>query len=224
MQSKGRGFPRGFDLRLQPPDGRQTGTYRSEIAWEDPLRGPFLLKLALMKGHCPKGNALKAPSMNRARGSMAAILMERSVVQISRYLNRHGVPTFSQDTSRLLMCGFCRALRRHVAKLRRIELAHDLSQVSESHPTRSCTSEEDSRLDAEKAARQLRLRGRQMYELRRAGFEWREIARNSRVPMPPCGGVLPRTEAVKTQNAEQTSAKSRLRNQKDSTTGRDCNS
>jgi hypothetical protein len=106
----------------------------------------------------------------------AAGLMERSVVQISRYLNRRGVPAFSQDTSGLLMCAFCRALRRHVAKLRRIELAPDLNEVSERPPTRSCTTEEDCRLDAEKAARQLSKRGRQMYELRDAGFEWKEIA------------------------------------------------
>jgi DNA-directed RNA polymerase specialized sigma24 family protein len=106
----------------------------------------------------------------------AAGLMERSVVQISRYLNRRGLPTFSQDTSGLLMCAFCRALRRHVAKLRRIELAPDLSEPSHRPPARSCASEEDCRLDAEKAARQLSDRGRQMYELRHAGFEWREIA------------------------------------------------
>jgi DNA-directed RNA polymerase specialized sigma24 family protein len=106
----------------------------------------------------------------------AAGLMERSVVQISRYLNRRGVATFSQDTSSLLMCAFCRALRRHVVKLRRIELAPDLSEASERPPTRSCTTEEDCRLDAEKAARQLSARGRQMYKLRHAGFEWREIA------------------------------------------------
>jgi FixJ family two-component response regulator len=31
-------------------------------------------------------------------------------------------------------------------------------------------------LDAEKAARQLSARGRQMYKLSHAGFEWREIA------------------------------------------------
>jgi hypothetical protein len=106
----------------------------------------------------------------------AAVLMERSVAQISRYLNRRGVPTFSEDTSGLLMCAFCRALRRHVAKLRRIQLTPDLSEASERVPSQSCTSEEDCRLDAEKAARQLSERGRQMYELRRAGFEWREIA------------------------------------------------
>jgi hypothetical protein len=106
----------------------------------------------------------------------AAALMERSVAQISRYLNRRGVIAFSQDTSSLLMCAFCRALRRHVVKLRRIELSPDLSEASERPPTRSCTTEEDCRLDAEKAARQLSARGRQMYELRHAGFEWREIA------------------------------------------------
>jgi hypothetical protein len=52
----------------------------------------------------------------------------------------------------------------------------DLSEASKRPPTRSCTTEEDCRLDAEKAARQLYARGRQMYELRHAGFEWREIA------------------------------------------------
>ena len=106
----------------------------------------------------------------------AAGLIERSVAQISRYLNRRGVATFSQDTKNLLMCAFCRALRRHVVKLRRIELAPDLSDASARPPTRSCTTEEDCRLDAEKAARQLSARGRQMYKLRHAGFEWREIA------------------------------------------------
>jgi DNA-directed RNA polymerase specialized sigma24 family protein len=106
----------------------------------------------------------------------AAGLMERSVLQISRYLNRRGVATFSQNTSSLLMCAFCRALRRHVVKLRRIELAPDLNDAPKRPPTRSCTTEEDCRLDAEKAVRQLSKRGRQMYELRHEGYEWREIA------------------------------------------------
>jgi hypothetical protein len=52
----------------------------------------------------------------------------------------------------------------------------NLSEASERPPARSCTAEEDCRLDAEKAARQLSERGRQMYELRHAGFEWREVA------------------------------------------------
>jgi hypothetical protein len=106
----------------------------------------------------------------------AAGLMERSVAQISRYLNRRETPMFAQGTSGLLMYAFCRVLRRHVAKLKRIELAADITALSEPSPPRNCTKEEDCRLDAEKAARQLSHRGRQMYELRNAGFEWREIA------------------------------------------------
>jgi hypothetical protein len=74
------------------------------------------------------------------------------------------------------MCAFCRLLRRHVAKLKRIELAADISALSEPSPPRNCTKEEDCRLDAEKGARQLSERGRQMYELRHAGFDWKEIA------------------------------------------------
>jgi DNA-directed RNA polymerase specialized sigma24 family protein len=102
--------------------------------------------------------------------------MERSVAQISRYLNRRGLAMFSQDTSGLLMCAFCRGLRRYVAKVRRIELTPDISEPSERPPTRSCTSEEDCRLDAEKGARRMSKRGRKMYALRNAGYEWREIA------------------------------------------------
>jgi hypothetical protein len=106
----------------------------------------------------------------------AAGLMERSVVQISRYLNRRGLPMFSQDTSSLVMCAFCRGLRRHLAKLRRIELATDVNALSETRPPQSCTSKEDCHLDAEKATRQFSERGRKMYQLRDAGFEWKEIA------------------------------------------------
>jgi hypothetical protein len=106
----------------------------------------------------------------------AAGLMERSVVQVSRYLNRRGLPMFSQDTSGILMCAFCRALRRTVAKLRRIELADDVNALSQTHSPHSCTSKEDCRLDAEKATRQFSERGRKMYKLPDAGFEWKEIA------------------------------------------------
>jgi hypothetical protein len=155
-----------------------TVSSKSPIWWDqelDPTGKPIRLDVRsaareVWKDACNQTRALLGEPCE------AAGLMERSVVQISRYLNRRGVATFSQDTSSLLMCAFCRALRRHVVKLRRIELAPDLSEASERPPTRSCTTEEDCRLDAEKAARQLSARGRQMYKLRHAGFEWREIA------------------------------------------------
>jgi DNA-directed RNA polymerase specialized sigma24 family protein len=155
----------------------------------------------------------------------AAGLMERSVVQISRYLNRRGVATFSQDTSRLLMCAFCRALRRHVVKLRRIELAPDLSEAPDRPPTRSCTTEEDCRLDAEKAARQLSARGRQMYELRHAGFEWREIAQKLSTTDAAARAEFSRElKRGRLKLTKKCPTKTDSRDQKDSTRQRDCNS
>src|SRR5579883_2188956 len=45
-------------------------------------------------------------------GWHALNLLEASVSQISRYLDRHRVPVFERDISRLLMRSFFRALRR----------------------------------------------------------------------------------------------------------------
>jgi hypothetical protein len=39
-----------------------------------------------------------------------------------------------------------------------------------------CTSKEDCKLDAEKTAKQLSRRAQDLYQLRRAGYEWNEIA------------------------------------------------
>jgi hypothetical protein len=103
-------------------------------------------------------------------------LMERSVTQISRYLDRRAVTLSPENTERLLMFAFRRGLRRHAAKFRHIQLAGDINEVSTSPSVRNCTSKEDCRLDAEKAARQLCQRARKMYQLRNAGFEWKEIA------------------------------------------------
>jgi len=108
--------------------------------------------------------------------SDAAGLMERTVSQVSRYLDRIGSAPFAENTNGLLVSAFCRALRRYALKLGRIELVGDISEFSEQPPARSCTTKEDCRLDAEKAARRLSPRGRTMLELRRVGFEWKEIA------------------------------------------------
>jgi hypothetical protein len=156
---------------------------KSPVWWDqelDPIGKPIRLDVRsaardLWKDACTRTQAVLGEPCE------AAGLMERSVAQISRYLNRRGVDFFSQDTNGLLMCAFSRALRRHAAKLRRIELAHDLSEISQPVPSRSCTSEEDCRLDAEKAVRQLSERARQMYELRNAGFEWSEIAQKLKI-------------------------------------------
>jgi hypothetical protein len=106
------------------------------------------------------------------------------------------------------------------SKVRRIELAHDLSEVSEPHPSRSCTTKENCRSDAEKGAQQLNERGRQMYALRHAGFEWREIAQ-----MLKTSDVAARAEFSRELKRARLKAKNKClsrvdsRDQKDSITG-----
>jgi hypothetical protein len=108
--------------------------------------------------------------------SEAPGLMETSVIQVSHYLDRRAVPLFDQDAGALLACAFYRGLRRYIARLRRLELAADVSHLAVSRVGRSCLSKEDCHLDAEKVVRQLSDRARQMYELRNAGYGWKEIA------------------------------------------------
>jgi DNA-directed RNA polymerase specialized sigma24 family protein len=109
--------------------------------------------------------------------SDAANLMERSVAQVSRYLDRRGSNHCDSEVSALLMSAFCRGLRRHVAKLQRIQLIGIFEDFAEPHaPACSGPSKEDCRLDAEKAARLLSPRARTMLELRKVGFDWKEIA------------------------------------------------
>lgn len=108
--------------------------------------------------------------------SEAPGLMESSVVQVSHYLDRRAAPLFDGDASALLACAFYRRLRRLLAKLRRLELADDVSGLMAPRTSRSCLSKEDCHLDAEKVVRQLSSRARQMYELRNAGYGWKEIA------------------------------------------------
>ena len=102
-------------------------------------------------------------------------LMERAVTQLSQYLDRRAVPLFGQDTDKLLMCAFCRGLRRSAVRLRRMLLADDraLDAIS---AARSSPIDQDRRLDAEKARNHLSQRTRKMHDLRKAGYDWKEIA------------------------------------------------
>jgi DNA-directed RNA polymerase specialized sigma24 family protein len=107
----------------------------------------------------------------------AAGLMEGSVAQVSRYLNRTRAVPDENAASAILMCAFCRALRRYAIKLHRIELIGDFTELAETASFRTGgPTKEDCRLDAERAARRLSPRARTMLELRKVGFEWKEIA------------------------------------------------
>ncbi len=106
----------------------------------------------------------------------AAGLMETTVTQVSRYLDRQGIPLFAQDTGGLILCAFIRALRRYAARHRRVELAERPEELAAPNVGRHCTRKADCELDAKKAASHLSERGRKMYELRKTGFEWKEVA------------------------------------------------
>ena len=106
--------------------------------------------------------------------SEAPGLMEVSVIQIPRYLEGNAISLVHQDPSALLICAFYRNLRRYVSRVRRLELRAEFPSVCDN---RSSVDSEDCRLDAEKIISQLSERAREMFELRKQGYDWGEIAR-----------------------------------------------
>jgi len=111
-----------------------------------------------------------------ADNAQAADLMERSVTQVSRYLDRRGAPLCSRKMNGLLMLAFSRALQRSVAKLKRLESVGGTSELS-NHAIDECWGRQvEAQLDLENMVRRMSERGRTIMALRWAGYEWKEIA------------------------------------------------
>jgi len=127
--------------------------------------GRNLWEHACEQAHTFLGDASEAPE-----------LMETSVLQVSHYLDRRATPLFERDAGALLVCAFYRGLRRHLSKLRRLELTADVATLPPPRPGRSCPSKEDCRLDAERVLRKLSDRARRMFEFRKRGYDWEEVA------------------------------------------------
>jgi DNA-directed RNA polymerase specialized sigma24 family protein len=107
--------------------------------------------------------------------AQAADLMERSVAEISRYLDRVGAP-LSRPKHGLVMLAFCRALRRHAGKVRRLELVGGSLELSQRNIDEGWLRRLDTRLELENVARRLSKRNRDVFLLRAAGYAWPEIA------------------------------------------------
>lgn len=105
----------------------------------------------------------------------AAELMENTVAQVSRYLDRIGAPESSRKHA-LLMVAFCRALRRYAAKSRRLELIGESYELSNQTADNVWVRQVDARLDLERIVRQLSERNAAVLTLRSAEYEWKEIA------------------------------------------------
>jgi hypothetical protein len=102
--------------------------------------------------------------------------MENAVAQVSRYLDRSGAELFTQNTAGILMCAICRSLRRYARKLSRLELVGGSTELSERRIAPDWTSLVELRLDLEGLTRSLNDKSRTMLDLRRSGFDWKEIA------------------------------------------------
>lgn len=108
--------------------------------------------------------------------SQAADIMENSVAQVSRYLDRGGVAVFSRQIDGLLMLAFQRALYRRVAKLRRVENWGGTGELSRRVVDRSWAHQVHAHLELDHVVRLLRERSRTILALRYAGYTWKEAA------------------------------------------------
>jgi len=109
--------------------------------------------------------------------SQAAELMETTVAQISRYLDRSGVTTFSREIDGLIMYAFQKSLRRQAAQFRRLETMGGTSELSNQVVDREWAQRLESRLEFEQVVCFLSERSRNVLTLRYAGFTWKESAR-----------------------------------------------
>jgi hypothetical protein len=122
------------------------------------------------------GSACKRVQALLGDASEAPELMEKVVVQVSRYLDRTGAGLFTQNTSGILMCAFCRSLRRYATKLNRLQLVGGTSELSERRITPNWSALVELWLDLEKLSRNVSHKTRAMVGLRMGGFDWKEIA------------------------------------------------
>ena len=105
----------------------------------------------------------------------AAELMEYTVAQVSRYLDRIGAPLSTRKHG-LLLVAFRRALHRYAAKLSRLELAGGSGDLANHTTDNAWVRQVNARLDLESIVRQLSERNAAVLTLRAAEYEWKEIA------------------------------------------------
>lgn len=108
--------------------------------------------------------------------SLAAELMENTVAQVSRYLDRRCVAVFSREIDGLLMLSFLRSLRRRVAKLKRLEPLGGVKELSNRAVDRTWTRQVHAYLEIDQIVRLLSERSRTILALRYAGYTWKEAA------------------------------------------------
>src|SRR5437879_3811739 len=106
-----------------------------------------------LAGHEIWEQACQRTQVLLADQSAAAELMEATVAQVSRYLDRIGAPLSTRKHG-LLLVAFCRALRRYAAKSSRLELVGGAGELSYHAADNAWVRQVDARLEFEKLVRQ----------------------------------------------------------------------
>ena len=127
-------------------------------------------------GHGIWGCACRQAQFLNCDGSQAADLMETTVAQISRYLDRSGALPFSRKIDGLLMFAFRRALHRRAAQFRRLKTFGTPEELSNRAVDRTWTRQVHAQLELEQFVRLLSERSRTILALRYAGYTWKEAA------------------------------------------------
>jgi DNA-directed RNA polymerase specialized sigma24 family protein len=107
--------------------------------------------------------------------AQAANVMEDSIAQVSRYLDRIGAPWSSRKNG-LLLLAFSRALRRLAAKSRRLELVGGAVDLSSRAAEHNWGRQIETRLELENIVRKLSERNGAVLTLRADGYNWEEVA------------------------------------------------
>src|SRR6266478_626553 len=128
-----------------------------------------------LAGHEIWERACQRTQVLLADQSPTAELMENTVAQVSRYLNRIGAPLHTRKHG-LLLVAFCRAVRHYAAKSSRVEFVGGSDELSNRTADNAWVRQVNARLDLENVVRQLSKRNAAVLTLRAAEYEWKEIA------------------------------------------------
>jgi predicted transcriptional regulator len=121
------------------------------------------------------GEACRKTQALLADPGYAAEIMENTVAQVSRYLDRNCTSLFPPKHG-LLMMAFSRSLRRQAARSRRLESIGGANQLSDRAVDYGWSRQIDKRLDLESVVRNLTETNSTVLALRSAGYEWKEVA------------------------------------------------
>src|SRR4051794_18411337 len=113
----------------------------------------------------------------------AAELMEATVGQISRYLDRKAVAVFSREVEGLVAHSFHRAVQRELIKRNRFLSLDGSAKTSRTVADETWRQQIQLRVELQEIIKLLDDQSRTVLALRYAGYAWKEISQSMGVPV-----------------------------------------